>query len=310
MHPMLKHASASELLKIAEGDRTWTQFLVGDSLNQAGNAGSNLMRGNVSGAIGNIGTGMANTLDPMNRGFVQDALLYSNPFSGVPTAANDAIRHMWNGRWGSALGSVGMGALSFLPGAGGAGGAALKGAVKGTAGAAARAAATRAGGRGITNALASAGRRTGSTMLDDAARGMNNFARGGAKAVTEGQQALTQAGQRIVAPKYTQWEHGFRTPMQMQNPLSNGAGQWGLRSPITQLQSPINGQTFRNWSPWHGGAAYRSGIDAAIANPAMTSTLFHNYGADPSGQFGPTVKADATARLQERMRPTRPNPYY
>lgn len=274
--PLQRQVSARELYKIANEGRTWGQFLFGNGVSSIG--------------------------DPNNRGFVADAALYSNPFSGTVTAVNDTARHLYNGHYGSALGSLGMGALSFIPGASSAVGAVGKGALKATTGAAARAT-----GRGITNAVASVGRRTGSGLIDDAARGMNNFARQGATAVNKGQQAITSVGQKIVPQKYTQWEHGFRSPVQMQNPLSNGAGGFGLRSPVSGVQSPVTGQTFRNL---YDGTTLRSGIDTAIANPASAATIFHNYGADPSGNFGPAMDAAAKTRLDRFMQPTTPNPFY
>lgn len=56
--------------------------------------------------------------DPMQRGLAQHIAGYSNPVTGVPMAINDTARHLYNGRYLSALGSMGEGALSFLPGAG------------------------------------------------------------------------------------------------------------------------------------------------------------------------------------------------
>jgi hypothetical protein len=62
--------------------------------------------------------GLAGQSDPMQRGLVPHLLAYSNPYTGVPTAAWDTGQHLYNGRYLSALGSVGEGALSFLPGFG------------------------------------------------------------------------------------------------------------------------------------------------------------------------------------------------
>lgn len=49
---------------------------------------------------------------------VQDIALYSNPFSGVPTALNDSARNFSRGNYLSGVGNLAMGALSFAPGVG------------------------------------------------------------------------------------------------------------------------------------------------------------------------------------------------
>lgn len=70
---------------------------------------------------GMLGTGSAmsqiNPLgDPTQRGVIANTALYSNPFTGVPTAINDVGRHLYNGRLMDA-GMAGLnGALSFIPG--------------------------------------------------------------------------------------------------------------------------------------------------------------------------------------------------
>lgn len=66
-----------------------------------------------------LGTGgAAGVLDPAQRGMVQDIALYSNPFSGVPTALNDSVRNFSRGNYLSGVGNLAMGALSFAPGVG------------------------------------------------------------------------------------------------------------------------------------------------------------------------------------------------
>lgn len=50
------------------------------------------------------------------RGLVADLALYSNPFTGVPTAAYDTYNHLRNGRYLNAVGSVASGALSLAGG--------------------------------------------------------------------------------------------------------------------------------------------------------------------------------------------------
>lgn len=270
--------SAAGLYKIAlEGapdtSRTWGQW-AGDW----GQTGKDLA----------FGKGLSHSLDPQSRGMLADAAMYSNPVTGVPTMVNDVSRHLYNGRFGSALGSVGMGALSFLPGAASALGVAGKGVLgagKAVAGAAARGAARRVatnqGTRAITNALASAGRRTGVGALDNAAMGVQNFALKGQQAVNRGQQAITNAGQRIFTPKYKQIE-GFQNPFFRQG----GTGGWAMRSPVTDT-----------------GKVMRSTIDTAIANPASAATFGHGYGME----YGLSQPAKSTqdaqaAWLDEQLR--------
>lgn len=111
-------------------------------------------------------------LDPTQRGLAQDIALYSNPFTGVATGANDMARHLYNGRYGSALGAAGMTALSFLPGFGAAAGKAI--------------------GRGLVNTGARiAGQGAGNIAAQATARGAigNALVRGGNAAnrfVTQG----------------------------------------------------------------------------------------------------------------------------
>lgn len=71
--------------------------------------------------VSGVGNYAARTLDPRNivdptkRTLAADVGLYSNPFSGVPTGIVDTGQHLYNGRYLSALGSLGMTAASFLP---------------------------------------------------------------------------------------------------------------------------------------------------------------------------------------------------
>lgn len=250
----LQQLSAAQLYKCAvlsgapaTPERTWGQF------------GKQML----------FGKGPSHVLDPMNRGMVADAALYSNAWTGVPTAVNDTARHLWNGRWGQAAGSVGMGALSFIPGAASAVGAAGRSALKATGAAAAGSAAKQFGqqaakttGRFITDNMVRAGRTAGSAVPAQAARRMNQFARSGRQAVEAGQGAITNTARQLMPGqqfKYTNWQHG------VQNPLSNGAGGWGLRSPVN----------VRNWTD---GAAVRSGLDTIAQNPASAATFMHGYG--------------------------------
>ena len=59
------------------------------------------------------------SIDPNQRGLVTDLALYSNPFTGVPTAISDFAQQAWQGNWGGAAMAAGSGALSFIPAAGG-----------------------------------------------------------------------------------------------------------------------------------------------------------------------------------------------
>jgi superfamily II DNA or RNA helicase len=59
------------------------------------------------------------TFDPNQRGLVSDLALYSNPFTGVPTAISDFAQQAGQGNWGGAAAAFGSGALSFIPAAGG-----------------------------------------------------------------------------------------------------------------------------------------------------------------------------------------------
>lgn len=111
-----KTASATTLLKIAhfKAARTWGEYM--------------------------FGNGISSAFDPNQRGMAVDMAAYSNPISGTIFGVNDTARHLYNGNWGNAAGSLGMMGLSFLPGAGAAGAAARGGmaAAKGVAGAAAK----------------------------------------------------------------------------------------------------------------------------------------------------------------------------
>ena len=165
-----------QLEKRAEGERGWGGFARDLALGHGGLAGQ---------------------VDPMQRGLVAHGLAYSNPFTGVPTAISDTGRHLYNGRYLSALGSVGEGALSFLPGLGLAGGFAARGAAKGLA----------AGGK----ALAGAGMRQAGGALINTARAGNR----GRLAVEGAQTAIGKGIQRVM-PTVT-------PPV----PAATGAAGWG-----------------------------------------------------------------------------------
>ena len=141
-----------------------------------------------------LGTGgLAGQSDPMQRGLAAHMLAYSNPFTGVPTALNDTGRHLYNGRYLSALGSVGEGALSFLPGFGLLGGAATKG--------------LAAGGK----ALAGAGMRQAGGAMINTVRAANR-----GRAVVQGAEAAVGRGIQRAIPL-------AKTPV----PAATGAAGWG-----------------------------------------------------------------------------------
>lgn len=113
--------------------------------------------------------------DPTQRGILADAALYSNPFTGVPTAINDVGRHLYNGRWMDAGMSGLSGALSFIPGWGFAA-------------------------KGVGKAVAQGGKslaRAGFTNTGNAiARGSQQFLTKGTQAVNSANRAVSGAIQR------------------------------------------------------------------------------------------------------------------
>jgi hypothetical protein len=107
------------------------------------------------------------------RGILADLALYSNPYTGVPTAAYDTYNHLRNGRYMGALGSVAAGGASFI------GGGALSGGLKSLGGAALRAGSRVGAGTALGGGLATVGRglATGGKALAAAGNvgaGMNN----------------------------------------------------------------------------------------------------------------------------------------
>lgn len=243
---------------------------------------ASLMQGGVDGVktagVGSFlfGDGLSSVANPQARGLATDMALYSNPFTGVATGLYDTGSHLMNGRFLSALGSAGMGALSFIPGAG----SLARGAV-------------RLGGKGLS-ALAGAGKRGLASMggrgqalansAGDAAQGAssgmrqlmespsavnlrnraNNFAETGRVKVDNAVNSIVNRGQQILPPKYNQWEHGF------QNPFRTADGAAVMRSPLADN--------------FNLGTNLRSGLDMAVKNPLGTSQFFHSYGmgAEPA----------------------------
>ena len=218
--------------------------------------------------------GLKSIADPNNRGLVTDMALYSNPVTGTMTGLYDTGNHLMNGEYLSALGSLGMGALSWIPGGGsiargvvGAG----KGLMRGLGGAALRAGEKVIGAEGIA---AAKGAVTG------AREAVKPILAAGEGAVNNAQGAITNNLQKVVTPKYTSWEHG------LQNPLSNGAGGVGLRSPLAQNFSLKTN--------------LRSGVDAMIRNPvATTSNILHPYGVAGGGAMGAIAEGEPAPRPQQ-----------
>lgn len=120
------------------------------------------------------------------RGLVADALLYSNPFTGVPTAAYDTYNNLRQGKYLGAVGNVASGAMSFAaPAAVGAG---LKATGVGALRAGARVGTNNMLGgalRGAGKALTSSGRAINSAVkpMTSAFAGMNNAVSRGVQSV-------------------------------------------------------------------------------------------------------------------------------
>lgn len=168
-----------------------------------------------------LGTGswmsQANPLgDPTQRGVIADTALYSNPFTGVPTAINDVGRHLYNGRLMDA-GMAGLsGALSFIPGWGFAA-------------------------KGVGRAIAGGGKqlaRAGFTNTGKAlTRGSQQFLTKGTAAVSGANRAasgmLQKALPTIQNPGMVgkMYNAGIKNPMQaapLALPIASAAGSLGM----------------------------------------------------------------------------------
>lgn len=177
-----------------------------------------------------------NPLDPSTRGMAADIALYSNPFTGVPTGINDTARHLSRGNYLSALGSLGMTGLSFLPGIGSVAGKSVAGAGKGLITAGARAGAQvgeRAAGKFVTDAM----RRTGSKALERAAGHMDDFSAAGQK-VIGGAQDKVYSGMQRVLPQQTPhmtWKAPIRSTVDavVRNPLGTASTGAAITGGIT-----------------------------------------------------------------------------
>jgi hypothetical protein len=134
--------------------------------------------GDVGQAAGDILIG-GNPLDPTQRGLAADVALYSNPFTGVATGVNDMGRHLYNGRFGSALGAAGMTALSFLPGVGG------------------------AVGKSIGKGVSAVGKAMGSQAVRQGGVAAQKFVQAGGRMATQGQNAITGGLQKRIPQQYS-----------------------------------------------------------------------------------------------------------
>jgi hypothetical protein len=131
-----------------------------------------------------VGTYTKTAAEKSARGILADMALYSNPFTGVPTAAYDTYNHLRNGRYMGALGSVAAGGFSAL------GGGMVGAGIKGLGGTALRAG-TRLGTQtALGSGLATAGQalRTGSRAF--AAAGGGGMAANAQNVVSRGIQKV------------------------------------------------------------------------------------------------------------------------
>ncbi|NBT76404.1 hypothetical protein EBZ80_17515 [bacterium] len=220
-------------------------YRVGHTLEKQSDGGS--MLGNVAFGTG----GMTGQLDPTQRGLVQDLALYSNPFTGVPTAVNDVSRHLYNGRWMDA-GMAGLsGALSFLPGFGFAARGATKGLVQGGK------ALARAGMPQIGKAVATNAAR----FADDGARMIQNTN----KTISRGIQKYAPLAQNPGSAGKL-YNAAIKNPMQAAQfvPLGSAVGTLGMamagagsaaggNMPPQQYQQPMGA----NPGSFGGGAAHQ-----------------------------------------------------
>jgi len=241
-----------------------------------------------------FGKGLKTVTDPNARGMATDMALYSNPVTGVATGLWDTGSHLMKGNWGQALGSLGMGALSFVPGAGSVA-RGVMGAGKAVLGAGGRAAAKAVGPQAMqlgTQAARSAGANVVANIdkaapalnqmrpalqsgFQKAQGGVQKFQQSGQQLVQNADTAMRQKIQGVIPQKYNKIE-GF------QNPLVNRNGGLGVRSPITPDFSM--------------GKTLRSGVDAAARNPLQQTQWLHSYGVggetpQPETQHGYLYKS-------------------
>ena len=240
-----KTASAATLLKIAhlKAARTWGEYM--------------------------FGNGISSAFDPNQRGMAVDMAAYSNPISGTIFGVNDTARHLYNGNWGNAAGSLGMMGLSFLPGAGAAG-ATMRGgmaAAKGVAGAAAK---------GGVKALAA-------PVAQTAAKGvMGRAGQAVGKAVGTAGKAVGKVQNVMGAPFAPNSVIGRAT-----NPrnATNAMAAFGRRSGIQGIDNAAMGV-----QRWAQGGQKLMENNKMLRYPAMATAYDlnpvapHSYGVNPTGE--------------------------
>jgi hypothetical protein len=181
------------------------------------------------------------------RGLLTDVALYSNPFTGVPTAAYDTATNLYNGNYMGALGSAASGALSFLPGWGGTGGRML---------------ARGLGGAG--KALANAGMKQTGRALVSGARTANKAVTAGAEVAKNLNTGMAQGIQKVVPnmPGATGLRAGVNT--MVKNPLATtaigGSVIGGMTAP-DQAQGPLPAAPMPSGMP--------AGAPAPVGAPPM-----------------------------------------
>jgi hypothetical protein len=243
-----KSASATDLLKLAhlKSARTWGEFA--------------------------FGNGMSSAFDPNNRGVATDMLAYSNPISGTVMGVNDTARHLYNGHYGSALGSLGMMGLSYLPGAGAAGALTRGGA---------------AAAKGLGTAAAKSGlKAVAAPAASTAAKGFMGQA---GAAVGKGLGGVGMALNAVHQPMVNAVAPGSRLSRAV-NPL-NHAAAFGRRS---GLQSVDNAAMALRGPAQYGAQVMQN--NKMLRYPAMAAGLMaHNHGLNPSGEG----QSDVNARLSD-----------
>ena len=231
-----------------------------------------------------LGTGgAAGALDPAQRGMVQDVALYSNPFSGVPTALNDSVRNFSRGNYLSGVGNLAMGALSFAPGVGATLGKGIGWLGKGLRGAgklttrAAQLQKARAAVRGGSQLAGAPMRVAGSNV--GAAANIGNRLRAAGGRIMDAGESYGQMAQKWEAPLA---RVNQRLATQIQQKVPQKFDQFSWRNPI------------------------RSGFDAAARKPVgagLTATSVIGGGGSAPTTPTPSRALQATAASQPKTPP-------
>jgi len=249
-----KSASATDLLKLAhlKSARTWSEFA--------------------------FGNGLTSAFDPNNRGVLMDAAAYSNPVSGTIMGVNDTARHLYSGNYGSALGSLGMMGLSYLPGAG-----ALGAGFRGGA-AAAKGLGTAAAKSGLKAVAAPAASTAAKGFMGQAGAAVGKGLGGVGKALNAVHQPIVKA----VAPGST-----FSKAV---NPL-NHAAAFGRRS---GLQSVDNAAMALRGPAQYGAQLMQK--NKMLRYPAMAGgIMLHDHGQNPSGEGQSDINARLDAEREDML---------